>query len=192
MILNFIVKSLIIITENPNDISEEYIEDADFEEFDNNLIDADVLEYAAHAQDDVIDVKDTAMAVESESQSESSINITNEFENFKAEGEIYSLAMNDKGILIIGDGEENTYFYDVSMKKLLKKEKYNKDSVNHVKITVDGKYILTSSLDGTVNIFSSDNLELLRTVEGSFSEINVNKRFNYIYFNRFIFKINKK
>lgn len=150
----------------------------DFEEFDNNLIDADVLEYAAHAQDNVIDVKDTAMAVESESQSESSINITNEFENFKAEGEIYSLAMNDKGILIIGDGEEYTYFYDVSMKKLIKKEKINKDSVNHVKITVDGKYILTSSLDGTVNIFNSENLELLRTVEGSFSEINVNETFN--------------
>lgn len=114
------------------------------------------------------------MAVESESHSESSINITNEFENFKADGEIYSLAMNDKGILIIGDSEENTYFYDVSMKKLIKKEKLNKDSVNNVKITVDGKYILTSSLDGTVNVFSSESLELLRTVEGSYSEINVN------------------
>jgi WD40 repeat protein len=59
------------------------------------------------------------------------------------------------------------------MKKLIKKEKLNKDSVNHVKITVDNKYVLTSSLDGTVNVFSSESLELLRTVEGSFSEINV-------------------
>jgi WD40 repeat protein len=133
------------------------------------------MEYAAHAQDNnFIDIKDTAMHVESDTYSESSINITNEFENFKAEGEIYSLAMNEKGILIIGDGEDYTYFYDISMKKLIKKEKFNKDSVNHVKLTNDGKYILTSSLDGTVNIFSSDTLELLRSVEGSFSEINVN------------------
>ena len=149
------------------------MEEGEFDFLDQNLVDADDFQYAAaQAQDEAFDVKDTAMAVESE-HSESSINIINDFENFKAEGEIYSLAMNDKGILIIGDGEEYTYFYDVSMKKLIKKEKFNKDSVNHVKITVDNKYILTSSLDGTVNVFSSDTLELLRTVEGSFSEINV-------------------
>jgi len=149
------------------------VEEGEFDFLDDNLVDADEFGYAAHAQDEAIDVKDTALAVESESYSETSINITNEFENFKAEGEIYSLAMNDKGILIIGDGEDNTYFYDVSMKKLIKKEKLNKDSVNNVKITVDNKYILTSSLDGTVNVFRSETLELLRTVEGSFSEINV-------------------
>jgi WD40 repeat protein len=149
------------------------MEEGEFDFLDQNLVDADDFQYAeAQAQDEAFDVKDTAMVVESE-HSESSINIINDFENFKAEGEIYSLAMNDKGILIIGDGEEYTYFYDVSMKKLIKKEKFNKDSVNHVKITVDNKYILTSSLDGTVNVFSSDTLELLRTVEGSFSEINV-------------------
>ncbi len=148
------------------------MEEGEFDFLDQNLVDADDFQYAAaQAQDEAFDVKDTAMAVES--SMESSINIINDFENFKAEGEIYSLAMNDKGILIIGDGEEYTYFYDVSMKKLIKKEKFNKDSVNHVKITVDNKYILTSSLDGTVNVFSSDTLELLRTVEGSFSEINV-------------------
>lgn len=152
-------------------------------------MDADVFEYAAHAENEAIDVKDTAMAVESESFSESSINIINDFENFKAEGEIYSLAMNDKGILIIGDGEDYTYFYDVSMKKLIKKEKFNKDSVNHVKMTVDNKYILTSSLDGTVNVFSSESLELLRTVEGSFSEINV---ILYKFWDFFIFLLQKK
>ena len=49
--------------------------------------------------------------------------------------------MNEKGNLIIGDGEDNTYFYDASMKKIIKKEKFNKDSVSHVKITNDGKFI---------------------------------------------------
>lgn len=133
-----------------------------------------MFEYAANAIDsEAIDVKDTAMHIESEACSESSINITNEFDNFKAEGEIYSLALTEKGILVMGDGEEYTYFYDISMKKLIKKEKFNKDSVNNIKITVDGKYVLTSSLDGTVNVFSSESFELLRTVEGSFSEINV-------------------
>merc|ERR1711957_202065 len=58
------------------------------------------------------------------------------------------------------------------MKQIIKKEKFNKDSVSEVKITNDGKYILCGSLDGTVNIFNSETLELLRTVEGSFSEIN--------------------
>lgn len=131
------------------------------------------MEYAANAMDVENETEEHLMAMDHEANSELSINIPNEFENFKADGEIYSLAMTEKGILVIGDREEYTYFYDISMKKLLKKEKFNKDSVNQVKITVDGKYVLTASLDGTVNVFSSDTLELLRTVEGSFSEINV-------------------
>lgn len=131
------------------------------------------MEYAANAMDVENETEEHLMAMDHDANSELSINIPNEFENFKADGEIYSLAMTEKGVLVIGDREEYTYFYDISMKKLLKKEKFNKDSVNQVKITVDGKYVLTASLDGTVNVFSSDTLELLRTVEGSFSEINV-------------------
>ena len=61
----------------------------------------------------------------------------------------------------------------------------NKDSVSHVKITNDRKYILAGSLDGTVNIFNSDTLQLLKTVEGSFSEINV--IINFILISTYLF-----
>jgi WD40 repeat protein len=140
------------------------------------MIDNDLIDFAVeHENRDVIDVDNLTNDMMVEEASETSLNIINDYDNFKADGEIYSIVMNDKGNLIIGDGEDNTYFYDASQKKMIKKEKLNKDSVSHVKITSDRKYILTGSLDGTVNIFNSDNLQLIKTVEGSFSEINVYK-----------------
>ena len=138
------------------------------------MIDNDILDFAEHNEHgDVIDVNDLNNDMMVEEASETSLNIINDYDNFKADGEIYSIAMTEKGNLIIGDGEDNTYFYDASMKKLIKKEKFNKDSVSHIKITNDGKCILAGSLDGTVNIFNSETLELIKSVDGSFSEINV-------------------
>jgi WD40 repeat protein len=150
------------------------------------MIDNDLIDFAeGHENGDVIDVNNLTNDMMVEEASETSLNIINDYDNFKADGEIYSIAMNDKGNLIIGDGEDNTYFYDASQKKIIKKEKLNKDSVSHVKITNDRKYILAGSLDGTVNIFNSDTLQLLKTVEGSFSEINV--MINFILISTYLF-----
>ena len=170
------------------DISVEYFEGDNFID-DDDMIDNDLIDLAEgfenpnnpneqdkanpNANSEVIDVNNLSNTMNVEESFETSLNIINDYDNFKAEGEIYSIAMNEKGNLIIGDGEDNTYFYDASQKQIIKKEKFNKDSVSEVKITNDGKYILTGSLDGTVNIFHSETLELLRTCEGSFSDINV-------------------
>lgn len=151
------------------------------------MIDNEIIDMADHNENgDVIDVNELNNDMMVEETSETSLNIINDYDNFKADGEIYSITMNEKGTLIIGDGEDNTYFYDASMKKIIKKEKFNKDSVSHLKITNDGKYILAASLDGTVNIFHSETLELLKTVEGSFSEINVK---NFIKIRKFYKKL---
>lgn len=167
-----------IINNNPNDISFEVIEGEDIVIDDEDMIDNDIIDIAEGNQiegNNAIDLNDLNQEILPEESSESSLNIINDYDNFKSDGEIYSLAMNQKGTLIIGDGEDNTYFYDASMKKIIKKEKFNKDSVTHVKITNDGKYILTASLDGTVNIFNSETIEFLKSVEGSFSDVLVNK-----------------
>ena len=100
-------------------------------------------------------------------------NMKGEFENIKTDGEIYSIAMNDKGIIVLGDGEDTTYFIDANKKEIIKKEKLNKDSVTSIDFSNDGKYLVTGSLDGNAHIFETENYSLINTVNGSFSEINV-------------------
>ena len=100
-------------------------------------------------------------------------NMKGEFENIKTDGEIYSIAMNEKGIIVIGDGEDTTYFIDANKKEIIKKEKLNKDSVTSIDVSSDGKYLVTGSLDGNAHIFETENFTVVNTVNGSFSEINV-------------------
>ena len=101
-------------------------------------------------------------------------NYHKEYENFKTKGEIYAINFHkSSGTLIIGDGEDTTYFYNLDKKELIKEEKLNKDSVNFIKFSSDNKYMLTASVDGSINIFSvSNNFELLNTIKDQDTEIN--------------------
>jgi WD40 repeat protein len=101
------------------------------------------------------------------------LSLKREYGEFQTDGEIYSIAMNEKGVLVIGDGEDTTYFYDLNKKCLINKEKMNKDSVVTVAFSFDYKLLATACLDGTVNIFDGEEFKLLNTVNGSFSDINV-------------------
>jgi ribosome assembly protein SQT1 len=97
-----------------------------------------------------------------------------EYENFKTKGEIYAINFHQSsGTLIIGDGEDTTYFFNLDKKELIKEEKLNTDSVNFIKFSSDNKYMLTTSVDGSVNIFNvSKNFELINTIKDQDTEIN--------------------
>jgi len=97
-----------------------------------------------------------------------------EYENFVAKGEIYAINFHkESGTLIIGDGEDTTYFYNLDKKELIREEKLNKDSVNFIKFSYDNKYMLTASVDGSINIFLvSKNFELINTIKEQEAEIN--------------------
>ena len=86
-----------------------------------------------------------------------------ENENFKTKGEIYTINFHQSsGILIIGDGEDTTYFYNLDKKELIREEKLNTDSVNFIKLSNHNKYLLTTSVDGSINIYNvSKNFELI-------------------------------
>lgn len=97
-----------------------------------------------------------------------------EFPNFNSDGEIYSLDLFSKmGILLIGDGEDTYYAYDVVNKKLLKKEKIHTDSVTNVKFSFDGELFVTASLDGIVKIFKTSDFSLLFTIDENKDEVTV-------------------
>lgn len=74
---------------------------------------------------------------------------------------------------MFGDGEDNISVYDMMNKKLIRKEKFNKDSVTNIKISADLKYLAAGSLDGTVLIFDFETMKLLHQIEGSYSDILV-------------------
>ena len=101
-------------------------------------------------------------------------NYHKEYENFKTKGEIYAINFHQSsGTLIIGDGDDTTYFYNLDKKELIKEEKLNQDSVNFIKFSADSKYMLTASVDGTINIFNvAKNFELVNTIKDQDSEIH--------------------
>ena len=74
-------------------------------------------------------------------------------------------ALNKLGemLSIIKDSRNDLYIKKAKDKKeLIKEEKLNKDSVNFIKFSNDNKYMLTASVDGSINIFSiSKNFELI-------------------------------
>jgi ribosome assembly protein SQT1 len=149
------------IEEEDNNYDEEYLVDND--DFENHNDDTDM---------ETIKEKDeNEMEIEVENALPS---IKGEFDNIKTDGEIYSIAMNDKGIIVLGDGEDTTYFIDANKKEIIKKEKFNNDSVTCIAFSSDGKFLVTGSLDGNAHIFETENFNLINTVNGSFAEINVN------------------
>lgn len=96
-----------------------------------------------------------------------------EFPDFSAPGEIYSIALQqEKGIAIIGDGEDTTTFYDIANKKIISSQKLNKDSVNFIKFSNDNKFLITASIDGSINIFDGSDFKLLNTIKDQDAEIN--------------------
>lgn len=99
-------------------------------------------------------------------------NIKNFFD-FKTEGEIYSITLsNDDNILIIGDGSDNTYFYNITSKQLIKKLSINKESVSFLSFSHDNNYLISASLDGIIHIFSSSkNYILLNKINTHSEEI---------------------
>jgi WD40 repeat protein len=157
------------------ELSIEYLEDEEIElDDDDGLVDNDDIENMNKDLDTIKEkIDDINMDDEEEINIEyENINYKKEFEDFQTEGEIYSIDINDKGIVVIGDGSENTYFYDLDKKELIKKEKINKDSVSCVKFSNDNNYLVTGSLDGTVTIFETKEFTILKIVEGSSSEVN--------------------
>ena len=94
-------------------------------------------------------------------------NYHKEYENFKTKGEIYAINFHQEtGTLIIGDGEDTTYFYNLDKKEIIREEKLNTDSVNFIKFSCDKKYMLTASVDGSINIFNvSKNFELIKKIK---------------------------
>jgi WD40 repeat protein len=159
--------------ENPNDISVEEFEEEENDYIDDGLIDNEELEnLQKHFEIQIVrenggqnsDQDDVEMIQE---------DYKKEYENFKADGEIYSIAMNDKGLIVLGDGEDTTYFFDLNKKELIKKEKINKDSVTNVSFSNDYKYLATASLDGTVNVYETQDYTIINTLNEGFSDINV-------------------
>lgn len=151
------------------DLSIEYYEEEDNAYIDEDLVEIDADEFIKTGEMNIINEnqnEDQDMEVEQEIYKK-------EFESFKADGEIYSIDINSKGIIVIGDGEENTYLYDVNNKEIIKKEKLNKDSVNFVKYSNDDKYLATASLDGSVNLWNTEDYTIITTVYGSYADINV-------------------
>ena len=129
--------------------------------------------------EDIIDIeeidKEKEMDLENENLSneiKEEIEYEKEYPDFLSKGEIYSIAIHNS-TLIIGDGDDTTTFFNLDKKEIIKSEKYNKDSVNFIKISSDKKYIVTASVDGTINIFDPyDNFKLLNTINDQDSEIN--------------------
>lgn len=156
-----------------DDLSVEEFEEEDIDYEDDYLIDNDEFENLNNNTntETVKGMDDIDMEIVVESQYPT---VKGEFEEIKTDGEIYSIAMNDKGVIVLGDGEDTTYFIDADKKTIFKKEKMNKDSVSCIDFSNDGKFLVTGSLDGNAHIFETENYTLLTTVNGSFSEINVN------------------
>ena len=129
--------------------------------------------------EDIIDIEEIDKDKEMDLENENILNEINdeiqyekEYPDFLSKGEIYSIAIYNS-TLIIGDGEDTTTFFNLDKKEVIKSEKYNKDSVNFIKISNDKKYMITASVDGTINIFdTNDNFKLLNTINDQDSEIN--------------------
>ena len=164
---------------NNNDIFNQYEEIKEIEEIDKEKLKAEIDQEMSIENDDNnnennndLDNEINDNFIEDENVIEEEYH--KEYPDFQAQGEIYAIAFHKKsGTLIIGDGEDTTYFYDLDKKKVIKSEKYNKDSVSFVKISEDEKYVLTASIDGSLNIFdSTKNFSLVAKITDQVEEIN--------------------
>jgi WD40 repeat protein len=99
--------------------------------------------------------------------------IENYFPNFISSGEIYSIILHNDKTLIIGDGEDKTYFYDIKKKNILSEQKLNKESISFLKLSYDIKYLISTSNNGEIILFSpSENFKIINKINDNEKEIN--------------------
>ncbi len=99
--------------------------------------------------------------------------IENYFPNFLSSGEIYSIILHNDKTLIIGDGEDKTYFYDIKKKNILSEQKLNKESISFLKLSYDIKYLISTSNNGEIILFSpSENFKIINKINDNEKEIN--------------------
>ena len=160
-------------------MSDEINEEKDLsveeiEEEDNFYIDEGLDEINELEDENQMDIDDQ---IQIEYVEQSKININKdyhkEFETFKAKGEIYSIDLSNNGMLVIGDSCETTYFYDVIKKETIKEEVINTDSISSVKFSFDNKYLVTTGLEGKVNIYETTEYKLIDSISGLCNDINV-------------------
>ena len=163
---------------NPENLNEEdiYVNPEDIQEIEE--IDKNALQEELGAEMDIEENNNNINNLNSDNNEENELKkeeiYHKEYENFQAKGEIYAINFHqESGTLIIGDGENMTYFYNLDKKELIKEQKLNTDSVNFIKFSFDNKYMLTSSVDGSINIFLvSKNFELIDNIKDQEAEIN--------------------
>lgn len=100
--------------------------------------------------------------------------LINSFPNFEAEGEIYSVAINEKNdIAIVGDGEEYQYTFKLSDFSLISKEKVHLDSIVFIRYSFNKSYLLIASMDGIIKLYKGESMKLEHTIEDNSDEIMV-------------------
>lgn len=96
------------------------------------------------------------------------------FPQFEAEGEIYSVDIDEKKeVAILGDGEEMFYTVSLADFTCISKEKLHKDSIISAKYSADKSYFITASMDGVVKIFDATTMKCIHTIEDNSEEIMV-------------------
>lgn len=95
---------------------------------------------------------------------------------------VYSVSFHpeDDNIIATGGGDEIGYVFDLSsldgknnITSELSKYKLSShtDSISHSKFSLDGKFLATSSLDSTINIWDSESGKKIHTLEGPSEDI---------------------
>lgn len=96
----------------------------------------------------------------------------NAFPDFESEGEIYSVAIDEKRkTALIGDGEEFLYRMNLDTNKIEFKEKIHTDSIISIRYSFDKSVYLTASMDGIINIYNGEDHKLLLKIEDNTEEI---------------------
>ncbi len=96
----------------------------------------------------------------------------NAFQGFEAEGEIYSVALDEKNkVILVGDGEEYFYRLNLEDNSLSFKEKTCKDSIISIKYSFDKSIFLVASMDGQIKIYDGTDLKLIVSIEDNSDEI---------------------
>lgn len=132
--------------------------------------------------DELIDVKEEEMTNDDESfkndedykqmlERKEKIEV-NAFPNFEAEGEIYSIGIDEgRKTVLVGDGEENFYRINLENNEVEVKEKLFKDSIISIKYSYDKSLFLVASIDGTIKVFDSNDFSIVSEVNDNSDEI---------------------
>ena len=162
---------------NPSEIDQiNENEIAEIEEIDKNLI---LDEDETNNNNNNNNNNNDMMNIDEENPQEEleEENFQKEYPSFTSPGEIYSIAFHPpSNTLIIGDGEDTTTFFNLSSKTIISQSKYsNTDSINFLKFSIDLSLLISTSVDGSISIFSYDstskNFILKNTITDNDKEI---------------------